>query len=40
LISFFFTKVRINRMNLIHDALLPLVLNSRMEKKKRILPKT
>jgi len=40
LISSFFTKVRINRINLIYDDLLPLVLSGRVEEKKRVFPKT
>jgi hypothetical protein len=40
LISSFFTKVRISRMNLIYDALLPLVLSGWREEKKRVFPKT
>ena len=28
-----------NRMNLIYDALLPLVLSGRIEEKKRVFPK-
>jgi len=34
------SKVSINRMNLIYDALLPLVLSGRIEEKKRVFPKT
>jgi hypothetical protein len=37
LISSFFTKVRINRMNLIYDALLFLALSGRIEEKKQDL---
>ena|SRR3989339_146915 len=38
--SSFFTKVRINRMNLIYDALLPLVLSGWIGEKKCVFPKT
>ena len=38
--SSFFTKVRINRMNLIYGALLSLVLSGRIGEKKCVFPKT